>query len=69
MANKSYITKVLEITESGDAIIEIPQELIDELGWSVGDTLDFEVVNDTIIIRNLTKENNERRDDYTPSNG
>lgn len=69
MNNKSYRAKVIEIKENGDAIVELPDELIQELGWAVGDVLDFEVKDDTIIIRNLTKENNERRDDSTPSNG
>jgi bifunctional DNA-binding transcriptional regulator/antitoxin component of YhaV-PrlF toxin-antitoxin module len=69
MDPKRYITEVKEITENGEAVIILPDELINELGWKEGDVLDFEVVNDAIIIRNLTKENNERRDDYTPSNG
>lgn len=69
MDPKRFITEVKEITENGEAVIILPDELINELGWKEGDVLDFEVVNDAIIIRNLTKENNERCDDYTPSNG
>jgi hypothetical protein len=55
MTDKSYTTKVLEITENGDAIIEIPQELMDNMGWLVGDILDFELTKDnSVIITNLT---------------
>ena len=53
---KTYTSKVLEIMENGDAIIELPQEMLDELEWKEGDVLDFFEMNNSIIIKNLTKE-------------
>jgi hypothetical protein len=35
-----YDAKVLEICDNGDAIVELPEELIKELGWKLGDKLD-----------------------------
>jgi S-adenosylmethionine hydrolase len=52
-----YEAKVLAIDCFGDAILEIPEELVKELDWNVGDKLDYEVVGKSVVIKNLTKEN------------
>ena len=51
---KKYESKVVEILEDGSAILELPEEMCNELGWKEGDTLKIKVENDTII---LEKEN------------
>lgn len=51
MSNKTYESRVLEILDNGDAVIEIPQEVVDEMGWKVGDVLDCFVEEDKLIIR------------------
>lgn len=51
MSNKTYETRVLEILDNGDAVVEIPQEVMDEMGWKVGDVLDCFVEEDKLIIR------------------
>ena len=51
MSNKTYESRVLEILDNGDALIEIPQEVMDEMGWKVGDVLDCFVEEDKLIIR------------------
>jgi bifunctional DNA-binding transcriptional regulator/antitoxin component of YhaV-PrlF toxin-antitoxin module len=62
MSDKIYTSKVITINCFGDAIIELPDELVKELDWQVGDTLEYEIVGKTAIIKNLTKEsNNETR--------
>jgi bifunctional DNA-binding transcriptional regulator/antitoxin component of YhaV-PrlF toxin-antitoxin module len=51
------VSKVLAIDCFGDAIIEIPDELFEELDWRVGDKLDYEINKDkSVIVKNLTKE-------------
>ena len=60
---KSYTSKVLEICDNGDAIVELPDELVKELGWEVGDTLDYEMKNEAVYIKNLSKE---KRDACAP---
>jgi len=49
-----WTTNILDSADgSGDAIIEIPEELLAQLGWHIGDTLDV-IVEDGKYIR-LTK--------------
>ncbi len=51
MSDKTYESRVLEILDNGDAVIEIPQEVMDEMGWKVGDVLDCFLEEDKLIIR------------------
>ena len=51
-----YTTKVVEICENGDAIVELPDELVKELNWEVGDVLNYELKDQQVFIKNLTKE-------------
>jgi antitoxin component of MazEF toxin-antitoxin module len=53
---KTYNAEVLRIDTSGDAVVEIPDELVEELDWRVGDVLDYKLDNGSVIITNLTKE-------------
>jgi len=52
----TYTTKVVEICENGDAIVELPDELVKELNWEVGDVLNYELKDQQVFIKNLTKE-------------
>ena len=52
----TYTTKVVEICENGDAIVELPDELVKELNWEIGDILDYELKDQRVFIKNLTKE-------------
>ena len=54
--SKIYQAEVLRIDTSGDAVVEIPDELVEKLDWRVGDVLDYKLDNDSIVITNLTKE-------------
>jgi hypothetical protein len=54
---RRYESKVLEILDNGDVVIEIPNELIDVLGWSVGDELNFDMLDNGVQITNITKDN------------
>ena len=51
-----YTTKVTEICENGDAIVELPDELVKELNWQIGDTLDYQMKDGAVFIKNLSKE-------------
>ena len=56
----TYSTKVLEVLDNGDAVIELPEELMEELGWKLGDTIDYEFKDGQVFVRNLTKEAEEK---------
>ena len=43
MSDKVYTSQVLEILENGDALIEIPPDLMEEMGWKEGDEVDISV--------------------------
>jgi antitoxin component of MazEF toxin-antitoxin module len=51
-----YTTKVTEICENGDAIVELPDELVKELNWQIGDTIDYQMKDGAVFIKNLSKE-------------
>jgi hypothetical protein len=51
---KKYTGKVLEICDNGDAIIELPDDLIADIGWQIGDELSIDQEDGLIVIRNLT---------------
>jgi len=51
-----YTTKVTEICGNGDAIVELPDELVKELNWQIGDTLDYQMKDGAVFIKNLSKE-------------
>jgi hypothetical protein len=53
---KIYTSQVLEILDNGDAIIELPEELLKEMSWELGDTLDISEKNGQIHLTNLTKK-------------
>lgn len=53
---KSYTAKVLEICENGDAILELPDEMCEELGWKEGDKLDITEKDGSIFIKKIDDE-------------
>jgi hypothetical protein len=58
--SKRYNSKVLEICNNGDAIVELPEELMEELGWKVGDKLDYQMKDGSVYVTNLSlKERKE----------
>jgi formylmethanofuran dehydrogenase subunit D len=58
--SKKFDAKVLEICDNGDAIVELPEELIEELGWKVGDELDYQMKDGSVYVTNLSlKERKE----------
>jgi hypothetical protein len=52
--SKKFNSKVLEICDNGDAIVELPEELMQELGWKVGDKLDYQMKDGSVYVTNLS---------------
>jgi len=50
---KTYEAKVIKIEDNGDAILEIPDEILNELGWKEDDELDIVEEDGKIIMRKL----------------
>jgi len=53
---KIYTGDVVEILENGDAIIQLPEDMLNDLKWYEGDVLDISVVDGAVYIKNLTKD-------------
>ena len=44
-----------EEDEDGNLILPFPEELLEALGWTEGTTLDFDIIGDRLIIREVTE--------------
>jgi bifunctional DNA-binding transcriptional regulator/antitoxin component of YhaV-PrlF toxin-antitoxin module len=51
---KTYIAKVVEITNYGDAILQFPKLMIKDLKWKIGDRLEFDIIDDNVIVKNVS---------------
>jgi len=45
-----FTTKVEE-NEFGEYVITFPDDILEELGWSVGDTLDYNIEDDVLTLK------------------
>jgi len=48
-------TYTVELEGEDGEILPLPDELCQELGWTVGDTLDFEIVGESIIMKKVDR--------------
>ena len=55
-----YTSKVLEICENGDAIVGLPDELMEEMGWKLGDVLQYEEKDGKIFVKNISINDTDR---------
>lgn len=56
---KTFTSKVLEICDNGDAIVELPDDLLKEMGWKEGDTLDITEKDGKITIKKIDEKDNK----------
>ena len=52
---KKYSADVVEICENGDAILQVSDEMIEDLGWKPGDVLSIIMVDGAVHLKNITK--------------
>ena len=64
---KTFTTEILETNDgTGDGILQFPEEFIKEQDWREGDTIHMEVVDGSLIIRNLDWMKRESLSNKTP---
>lgn len=51
--SKTYISEVKEILEDGSAVLGLPDELLNDMGWKEGDTLDIKLEDGAIILKKI----------------
>jgi len=52
---KTYTSQVSEICENGDAILDLPEDLLKDMGWSEGTVLNIELKDGEIILTEVKK--------------
>jgi len=50
---------VVEILDNGDAVVELPLQLCEKLGWNIGDALDISEKDGKIYIKKLDEDDND----------
>ena len=58
--SKVYTSKVIEICENGDAIIELPKELMKDMGWKTNDLLNIDYIDGQIIVNKIEETRMKR---------
>lgn len=54
-SNKIWKLRLIDPGDgSGDALVELPDELLAKVGWAEGELLDIEQVEKCIVIKKLT---------------
>tara|TARA_B100000927_G_scaffold291486_1_gene293940 strand:- start:8007 stop:8174 length:168 start_codon:yes stop_codon:yes gene_type:complete len=46
-----YILPIEEDEESGELLLNLPDELLDEMGWYFGDELEYSIEDDQLTLR------------------
>ena len=49
-------TITIEEDEFGELILPIPDEICEELGWDIGDMLDYDIQDDCFTLRKVNEE-------------
>jgi antitoxin component of MazEF toxin-antitoxin module len=52
-------TSIVEADENGELYLVIPDDLIKELDWKEGDTLNWNIEGDTVILSRKEAEKND----------
>jgi bifunctional DNA-binding transcriptional regulator/antitoxin component of YhaV-PrlF toxin-antitoxin module len=53
MAEYPKFVTTCDEDEDGNLILPFPEELLEALGWTEGTTLDFDIIGDRLIIREV----------------
>jgi len=46
--------------EDGNLILTFPEELLEALGWTEGTTLDFDILGDRLVIREVVRTDDDQ---------
>jgi antitoxin component of MazEF toxin-antitoxin module len=45
--------------EDGNLVLPFPEELLEALGWTEGTTLDFDIIGDRLVIREVERSDSD----------
>jgi antitoxin component of MazEF toxin-antitoxin module len=55
---KTFTTQCSE-DEDGNLILDIPEELLEAMGWAEGTELDLEIIGDRLVLREVQRSTHE----------
>lgn len=58
--SKTYVANVVEICENGDAILELPPELCEDMGWKEGTVLNIEYENGQVVMSEINDDDRKK---------
>ena len=61
ITNKVYTYDVIDDEKTGDQLLQIPDEMMEELEWKVGDELKFDMKKKCISIINLSLKKRQKQ--------
>lgn len=53
---KTYTANVVSILENGDAVLQLPDDLLKDLKWSEGDVIDLDIKDGNIIMQKIEQD-------------
>ena len=59
--NKVYSCDVIHDEETGDQILQFPEELLEQCDWRIGDKLNFKLTPEGIVLTNLDWQTRKKR--------
>ena len=60
MAEYPKFITTCEEDEDGNLVLPFPEELLEALGWTEGTTLDFDILGDRLIIREVVATSDDQ---------
>lgn len=58
--SKTYVANVVEICDNGDAILELPPELCEDMGWKEGTVLNIEYENGQVVMSEINDDDRKK---------
>mgnify|MGYP003346505797 CR=1 FL=1 len=58
--SKTYTANVVEICENGDAILELPPELCEDMGWKEGTVLNLDYQDGVVVISEINNDDRNK---------
>ena len=56
MEEIKYMTEVIEDDVTGELLIEIPQHIMNQMGWDYGTDLEWSVENESVYLKEKEQE-------------
>ena len=59
MNNRIYHGEIVDVLDNGDAILQLPDNLVEDMGWYDGTRLNISMENGAIILKKLNSDMNQ----------